>query len=95
MGDGEERTRLKINLTSRASRDLAKLVKTNMDLAKRVSQKVDSLSQQPMLGKQLKGQLKGSRSLRVGDQRIIYKIDMIREEILVINIGPRRDIYSR
>ena len=95
MGDGKEKARLRINLTPRAYRDLAKLLKTDKNLAERISENIGLLSQQPMLGKPLRGALKGNRSLRVGDYRVIYRLDIAREEILVTNLGHRRDIYNR
>lgn len=95
MGGGEEKAELKISLTPRAYRNLAKILKVDERLAKRISERIDSLSQQPMLGKPLTGTLKGSRSLRVGRYRVIYKVDTAKKEVLIINVGHRRDIYDR
>jgi mRNA interferase RelE/StbE len=95
LGGGEEKAEFKIDLTPRAYRNLTRLLKTNESLARRVSEKVDSLSQQPMLGKPLVGVLKGSRSLRIGSYRVIYKVDTAKREVLVTNVGHRRGIYDR
>jgi mRNA interferase RelE/StbE len=95
LGGDEEKAELKISLTPQAYRNLAKLLKANESLARRVSERIDSLSQRPMLGKPLKGALKGSRSLRVGSYRVIYRVDAARREILVTNVGHRRGIYDR
>lgn len=43
-------------------------------------------------GKPLRHSLQSLWSLRVGDYRIIYKI--MEEEILVLKIGHRRDVYK-
>ncbi|MEA1939576.1 MAG: type II toxin-antitoxin system RelE/ParE family toxin [Candidatus Caldatribacteriota bacterium] len=43
-------------------------------------------------GLNLHGSLKGYRKLRVGDWRIIYKV--VGEEIRVLAIGNRKDIYD-
>ena len=94
MGGGQEEAEFEISLTPRAYRSLARLLKANESLAKRISRKIDSLSQQPMQGKLLAGTLKGNRSLRVGRYRIIYRVDVARRSIMVVNIGHRREIYS-
>lgn len=94
MGEGEEKAEFRISLTSRAYRDLAKLLKTDASLAERISEKIDLLSRQPTLGKRLRGRLRNKRSLRVGNYRIIYEIDIASKEILVTNMGHRRDVYD-
>ena len=45
------------------------------------------------LGKPLTGDFKGLYRLRVGDWRIIYKIDG--EHVIIRNIRLRRDVYKR
>jgi len=95
LGDGEEKAEFRVNLTPRAYRDLAKLLKTDATLAERISEKINVLSWQPMLGKQLRGILRDKRSLRVGDYRIIYEMNIARKEIVVTNVGHRRNIYNR
>lgn len=44
-------------------------------------------------GKPLRQSLKGHRKLRVGDWRIIYRID--RKAIIILKIGHRREVYQR
>ncbi len=46
----------------------------------------------PQAGKVLKDELSGYRSFRVGNFRIIYRID--KEIIEVVAVGPRRTIYE-
>ena len=41
----------------------------------------------------LKGQFAGLRKLRVGDYRVIFAI--LGEQVLVLRIGHRREIYDR
>ncbi len=95
MGGGKEKTEFKISFTPRAYRSFAGLLKANEKLARRISGKIDSLSRKPMMGKPLRGQWKGHRSLRVGDYRIIYKVDTVKREILIINVRHRREVYDR
>jgi mRNA interferase RelE/StbE len=44
-------------------------------------------------GKPLRFSLKGARRLRVGDWRVIYKIEPP-DLVLVVKIGHRREIYE-
>lgn len=44
-------------------------------------------------GKPLRYSHKGARSLRVGDWRVIYKIEPP-DVVLVVNIGHRREVYE-
>ncbi len=41
----------------------------------------------------LKGQFAGLRKYRVGDYRVIYAI--LRDDVLILRIGHRRDVYKR
>ena len=59
----------------------------------RVARRIDALVQQPYLGKPLKGRLKAKRSLRVGDFRVIYRLDTAGHQVVVENVGHRREIY--
>ena len=59
----------------------------------RILKSIESLQNNPDLGKQLVGPLKGLRSLRVGRFRIIYKKEIIELIILVLAIGHRKNIY--
>ena len=44
-------------------------------------------------GKPLRFSLKGARRLRVGDYRVIYKVEPPRT-VLVIKIGHRKEVYE-
>jgi mRNA interferase RelE/StbE len=51
------------------------------------------LMQEPfMFGEPLRQSLKGHRKLRVGDYRVIYRIQG--QEIIVLKIGHRKEVYS-
>lgn len=62
-----------------------------------VKEKLEILAQNPELLKNnikpLKGKYKGLYRLRVGNYRVIYRLDKEEITILVIRIGHRRDIY--
>ena len=53
------------------------------------------LRDNPERGKPLQLALRGLRSWRTRDHRIIYRIIESRIEILVIAVGHRRDVYER
>lgn len=45
-------------------------------------------------GKPLRYAWKGYRRLRVGDYRVIYKVDEDKVIVIIIEIGHRKDIYE-
>lgn len=45
-------------------------------------------------GKPLKYSLKGYRRLRVGDYRVIYKVDEGKVIVIIVEIDHRKDIYE-
>jgi mRNA interferase RelE/StbE len=53
------------------------------------------LTSQPFeLGKPLRYSLRGARRLRVGDYRVIYRIEPP-DVVLVVKIGHRREVYEK
>ena len=61
----------------------------------RVRAAVEELSRDPLQGKPLSFTLKGLRSWRTGDWRIIYKAEAERVVVVVVTVGHRRDVYER
>jgi mRNA interferase RelE/StbE len=61
----------------------------------RVRAAVEELSKDPLQGKPLSFTLKGLRSWRTGDWRIIYKAEAERVVVVVVTVGHRRDVYER
>ncbi|MCL5436649.1 MAG: type II toxin-antitoxin system RelE/ParE family toxin [Candidatus Dependentiae bacterium] len=47
-----------------------------------------------VFGKPLRYSLKGHRRLRVGDYRVVYRIDEEKEVVVIVAIKHRRDIYE-
>ena len=66
---------------------------SNIDKA-RIVKAVEALLNNPDLGKQLVGPLKGLRSHRTGKYRIIYKKELKELIIFVVAIGHRKSIYK-
>ena len=69
-------------------RDLTKTVRT------RVAGAIAKLADNPLLGKQLKGELKEYRSYRIGDWRVIYFIRHHLIQVEIIRIAHRREVYQ-
>lgn len=81
-----------LRIKSSARREIASFP---MRERQRISDGIDSLPESPLSGKPLSGGLRGLRSLRVGDYRIIYQL--LRDElvILVVRVAHRRESYRR
>lgn len=78
-------------LESVIKEDIPKLPKREK---KRIQQSIgDRLIQNPMhLSQSLKYSFQNCRRMRVGDYRVIFKL--LKEEILIVKIGHRKDIYK-
>ncbi|MDH3404315.1 MAG: type II toxin-antitoxin system RelE/ParE family toxin [Acidobacteriota bacterium] len=81
-----------LRYTASAARAARKL---DPAVRRRVLAAVGKLAEEPERGKPLQLTLKGLRSWRTGDFRIVYRIVESRIEILVIALGHRRDVYER
>ena len=73
-------------------KDLAKI---NETIKKRIRIAIENrLMVDPVkYGEPLRRTLKGYRRLRVGDYRIVYKIEQ--EDLLILGICHRKDIYKK
>ena len=81
----------RIEVTPRARRDLAKLPK---DVLRRVDAHILALTENPHPPGARK--LEGGEAvfrIRVGDYRVIYRVEGQRLVVLVIRVGHRRDVY--
>ena len=60
-----------------------------------VSRKIDALASEPRPrgSKALQGKHQGLRRVRSGDYRIVYSVEDDRLLVLVVKVGPRRDVY--
>ena len=80
-------------LNSVVSEDIPKLPKKMRALIKRAIE--ERLAVDPVgLGKPLRYSLKGHRRLRVGDYRIVYRIDAERQTVVIVVIKHRKDVYE-
>jgi len=79
-------------LKSVVDEDIPRLTKA---VRKRVKTAIEEkLTTHPIeVGKPLRYSMKGARRLRVGDWRVIYRIEPP-DVVLVVKIGHRREIYD-
>jgi mRNA interferase RelE/StbE len=63
------------------------------DEIKRILTGIDErIVSDPLAGKPLKGDFRGCYRYRFGDYRVIYTV--IKEEVIVLRIGNRKDVYK-
>lgn len=79
-----------LRIKPNAKKELAKLPKQDRQ---RIVAAFCSLSQNPFIGKKLKGELEGRYSFRVWPYRIVYQIYKSELLIIVIKIGHRQEVY--
>jgi mRNA interferase RelE/StbE len=73
-----------------AARDLAGL---EPSVQRRMARRIDQLAADPRGGGSIKLRAEEIWRARVGDYRILYRIEDDRLVVLVIRIGHRRDVY--
>ncbi|MFM7888213.1 MAG: type II toxin-antitoxin system RelE family toxin [Pseudanabaena sp.] len=81
----------KINFQASVEKDLRKLSSENCD---RILVRIEELGNDPLSVQSIK--LKGTDGLyrvRVGDYRIVYKVDMSAKCILIHYVRHRREVY--
>ena len=69
--------------------------KLDPGIRERVRSAVLELAADPLRGKPLGFNLKGLRSWRTGDWRIVYRADAEKVTVLVVTVGHRREVYER
>ena len=67
------------------------------DIRERIREKIDSLAENPRPHgvKALQGSQKGHLRLRVGEYRIVYRVEDDRLLVLVVAVGHRREVYRQ
>ena len=83
----------KIEYSESVKADLSSISKANKEHIRKAIEK--KLATNPIeFGKPLQYSLKGLRRLRVGDYRIIFKIEEDDKIDFVVKIGHRREVYE-
>ena len=80
----------KIVLTKRALKDIERIdIKTKAH----IGNKIKTLTDDPMkVSKKLSNPVIGTYRFRIGDYRVIFDID--KDEVIILRIGHRKDIYK-
>ena len=73
---------------------LRQFKKLSIDLQERIKQRIHELVEKPYLGLRLKGQLEEFWKDRVGDYRIIYKIEENTKRIVFYDVDIRKKVYG-
>ena len=81
----------KLQFKASVKRDLKKVDKQLV--AKILDEIEKKIVPDPDIGKKLSGEFEGLLSYRIGNYRIIYTI--IRDSVLVLRIGHRKDVHRR
>lgn len=83
-----------IRFTPRADKDFSKLGSSDRTRVLRfLNERIRPLADPRSLGQALQGELAGSWRYRVGDVRIIARLEYDELIVLVVEIGNRREIY--
>lgn len=84
-----------VELSAKAERYLERLDSVNRQ---RVGERLEQLAADPFdpgSSKPLHGQLAHARSSRIGSFRILFRVLQDRVLVIVMDIGPRGDIYKQ
>lgn len=80
-----------LNISPRAQKRFKKFPK---NYKKAVKEAIETIREEPFLGKPLSRELSGKFSYKVGTYRIIYKINQKDKFIEIITAGHRATIYE-
>lgn len=72
----------------KAFRKYDKLIKQKVDLA------IRQLEVDPYVGKTLRGNLAGKRSIRSGDYRVLYGVNEVEKIVILYDTGHRKKAYT-
>jgi len=84
--------RYKLVITHNFDRGMRRLNHVTREKARAA---LKTIQEKPYENKELIGRLKGLRSARIGDYRIIYAINEMNKTVVLISVGPRERIYER
>ena len=73
---------------------LRELKKLPAHVRARILPAIEDIMSNPYAGVRLRGELDGLLRWRTGDYRIIYKTDERKHLVVLIDVGPRKSVYS-
>ena len=59
----------------------------------RIVEAIDRLTENPHVGKLLKGDLSGLRRIRAGAYRVVYEINEEQVVVIVLRVAHRKNVY--
>ena len=66
------------------------------EVQRRLRPRIDALAEEPRpSGAKTLAGLQGLFAIRVGDYRVVYRIDGDELEVLIVRVAHRRDVYRR
>jgi len=71
---------------------LRRIRRLNKEAQARIIREIKVLSTNPYVGKPLRGEWKGIRSLKIGDYRVLYQIKG--NKVFLLVVGHRKRIYK-
>lgn len=80
-----------LQLAPSVDKNLSKLPK---NIQSKIIRSFDKIQDNPISGIKLHGELKDYYKFRVGDYRVIYRIDVKKSLILVVKIEHRQGVYK-
>jgi mRNA interferase RelE/StbE len=80
-----------IEFSQEAASDIDLLHRAERRLLVRIINKIESLQDNPRMGKPLVGNHEGEFSLRVGDYRIVY--ELVAHTISILTVKHRKHVY--
>ena len=81
---------MKLLLSKSAQKDLDKLPD---DITLRISEKLYDLSLNPYMIGSKKLSVKNEYRIRIGDYRVVYKINKSSKEVTIVKIKHRKEVY--
>lgn len=81
-----------VRIKRSAARELANIPNPTRT---RIVHAIDSLSEEPLAGRPLKGGMRGLRRLRIGDYRVVYELLDDELVVLVVRVAHRSDAYRQ
>ena len=87
----------RVSFDPRAEEDLAKITRTDKNLAQRIMSKIKFIGENShsIDHASLKGGWGGFYKYRIGDYRIIYGVDENNKAIEICYIGHRKNVYKQ
>lgn len=81
-----------VRIERRAVRELDRV---NQATRPRLVEAIDGLASDPFAGPALRGPWRRFRRVRVGDYRIVYRVDSKSTQVDVVHVRHRKDAYGR